>query len=363
MEEFDRSLYLFVCIDCWESNNGWMVVRNQKCSSLLPTKAPADEKCCTVKQPSTVWDFLDSNEASNSNIDENFDDLLSLLAVRDAALSPDDSQVVKESSPKAKPPISEKSSIFKAFSSSFLSEDFIEVEVSFKRNLTRRDGSNKAEFDDDDYENDIEDDGYNDHIHDLLDSYLRDEEDPTVVALLTGRNNNESSLSIQGDENRGDEDNGDRALSRSSAAQRAESLFMMEVSQYPKQLFRYDYGGPPLWCKLTPEILFENGKDILEHSAQKIQVPCCSNCGQPRSFEMQLMPYLSDMIRKLDKRDHLLPEKMASSDSSKRNLRDLMTNTDFLDYGTVAIFSCPSSCHHQVLAKEFVYVQMPSDVQ
>jgi hypothetical protein len=92
---------------------------------------------------------------------------------------------------------------------------------------------------------------------------------------------------------------------------------------------RYAYGGSPLWCTFPwPDI------DTL--------VPSCEYCGASRQFELQLMPAILNLP---------IPTVNSSSDQLLG---------DCLDFGVVAIFSCPNSCPNPDGYTEEIALVQPS---
>ncbi|TRY75217.1 hypothetical protein TCAL_16812 [Tigriopus californicus] len=105
--------------------------------------------------------------------------------------------------------------------------------------------------------------------------------------------------------------------------------FKATISHSPEQILRYERHGSPLWMASEDQWPLE-------------QVPACEFCGQPRSFEFQIMPQLLHHLR-LDQSLH----------------------QDSLDWGVLAVFTCSKSCSNDdnpagpSYKKEFVHCQMP----
>lgn len=108
---------------------------------------------------------------------------------------------------------------------------------------------------------------------------------------------------------------------------------------------RYAYGESPHWCTLPVP-------------AEVASLPRCEQCGSMRVFEMQLMPALLSLPLPTP------PASNVSSSSTSETLEDRLG--DALDFGTVAIYTCPNSCSTDgegKLVREFVIVQPPSDIR
>ncbi|CAJ0639588.1 13568_t:CDS:2 [Entrophospora sp. SA101] len=106
--------------------------------------------------------------------------------------------------------------------------------------------------------------------------------------------------------------------------------FQKRIQLFPKQILRYsrlhedDKNPDPLWVS-------DNDKP----GEDDIIIPKCSNCGQERTFEFQVLSTLLNYL----KIDH--------------------TKLDSLDWGTLLIYSCKDSCHSEnnYYLEEFIYRQ------
>ena len=118
--------------------------------------------------------------------------------------------------------------------------------------------------------------------------------------------------------------------------------FQKRIAAYPDQCMRYDRGGTPLWV---------SRKGALEAP----EVPKCSRCGETKTFEFQILPQLLYYLRQDDDGD-ITPSKNGGEDASGK------TADDAMDWGTIAVYTCPSSCSPPALyEEEFAWVQMPNN--
>lgn len=104
--------------------------------------------------------------------------------------------------------------------------------------------------------------------------------------------------------------------------------FMKRISVCPEQILRYSRGGNPLFISKPPA----NMPQVIS---------TCASCGGPRTFELQLMPALVNLLR--------------AEDSETQ-----------LEFGTVLVYTCLKSCWTSVSNKaveEFCYVQSDPDQQ
>ncbi|KAM9807929.1 programmed cell death protein 2-like [Neosynchiropus ocellatus] len=109
------------------------------------------------------------------------------------------------------------------------------------------------------------------------------------------------------------------------------SRFMKRISPCPQQILRYCRGSEPLFISPPPP-----GMPQL--------LPSCGSCGGDRTFEMQLMPTLVSLLKRSD-----------------RNGKEAE-----LEFGTVLVYTCKSSCWTSgstKTAEEFCLVQTDPDQQ
>lgn len=108
------------------------------------------------------------------------------------------------------------------------------------------------------------------------------------------------------------------------------SRFMKRISLCPEQILRYCWDGTPLFVSEPPSNMAQ-------------MVPACGSCGGRRTFELQLMPALVSLMRRTD----------SGSEAE-------------LDFGTVLVYTCRSSCWTAGSAsplEEFVFIQSDPDQQ
>ncbi|KAJ7546214.1 hypothetical protein O6H91_08G029800 [Diphasiastrum complanatum] len=107
--------------------------------------------------------------------------------------------------------------------------------------------------------------------------------------------------------------------------------FQARISRAPSQVLRYcrSADAKPLWLQLDGQPQFAD-------------IPPCTSCGQPRIFEFQVLPQLLYYL-------------------------GVQNNPDSLDWGTIAIYTCASSCSSLESSstsigyvEEFVWVEMAS---
>ncbi|KAM4553111.1 programmed cell death protein 2-like [Fundulus diaphanus] len=106
------------------------------------------------------------------------------------------------------------------------------------------------------------------------------------------------------------------------------SRFMKTISVCPQQIIRYCRHRKPLFISKMPS-----------NNSQVVSV--CSSCGEPRTFELQLMPALVYLLQRID------------SNSAKK-----------LEFGTVLVYTCTNSCWtagSKFPVEEFCFVQPDPD--
>ena len=242
-----------------------------------------------------------------------------------------------------------------------------------------------------DQSNDRETGGLDDeHIRNIYRSYIVDEEDKNLTALLTSTSltsfpstkpstsiaasavptsdqNDVDSDTVSGDKEDAfvsEEDLMDELENRSQQGDEARKIelnFQAKCSLQPRQVLRYAYGSEPLWCTSPPPI-------TVEHT-----VPVCAQCGSRRVYEMQLMgpavlalslpgPRISSSTHSKTKPSSTTsktaptttptasttPGGLSSSSSAAANTSrkafDESLLGEGLQFGVAAVYSCPLSC-------------------
>lgn len=96
----------------------------------------------------------------------------------------------------------------------------------------------------------------------------------------------------------------------------------------PNEVLYYCREGEPLWisdCSPRPVI---EGMDQETYDENEVIVPKCENCGEARSFELQLLPQLLFYIK-----------------------------NDRIEFGSVLIYTCSKSCKVSGYQREFVVIE------
>lgn len=390
--EYDRTLYIFSCTKplCIQSFKCWKVVRDQSLTISAAVAIPASDVVIPASQKKeTVWDF---SEISSTVADDGIDDLMQLLACRDSSLPSISKPITTKPNTINKPTKSVKSTNSADHAKAISlpsSQPARKALPSYAIDEEVEKWSRKMDAEDRRAASIVS----KDRIQDLVENYLRDEEDfehaeqlKQLGVLATTPKSNE------GDDNADDddeeilsvEDESDGAMrfnSSASAAYKIERYFQRRVAAYPKQILRYAYGGVPLWMSpyLRP-LSVRVAADLSSASKKKskskvavassgtiddIVVPPCPFCRSPRVFECQLMPGL--LLAFPLTAD--VPDSVQSSTfpDEKRTTGDGSVHADMgdmkIDFGLVTVWSCPNSCPHPVggLAEEYVIVQPPLD--
>lgn len=128
----------------------------------------------------------------------------------------------------------------------------------------------------------------------------------------------------------GNEGDGDEKYEKTRARHRDAVFckFMKTILACPQQILRYCRGGNPLFISEPPSNMVQ-------------LVPACSSCGEPRTFELQLMPALVSLLQ-------------GGSVGAE------------LEFGTVLVYTCTSSCWTSRSAsavEEFCFIQTDPDQQ
>ena len=419
--DFHRSLYVFGCNNnrCSYKSESWTVVRNQSITLFEDTSSVPVSISNAQPANQISWDtmnnFSDSDVTKKSSVkddesdsDDDLADLVAMLAQRDNIIKKEDKS-------------NEAIAVVSTVAPSACSLTTAGQLSCWRIVETEEDWTLYDEKNEDENEEDNEDSegalqrkqkgsksAADTHIEELLRSYLSTEDDAEVLSVFqtpgaTNAGASSSSSSQKGKkkgtkgtakactstttevEAHGDDTNdvdnneeeqeeaSEDRLARSGDKHRIEEYFLRRVSRYPSQVLRYAYGGQPLWIT-APSPLSSAATVATAGSKKKgavaeqmkSSVPCCELCGAQRVFECQLMPALLSYINTNDKG---ISGKASASASSTLNKSDLLASG--LDFGVVAIFSCPNSCSADGtsgdstsirFATEIAVVQLPSDM-
>uniref|UniRef100_A0A3Q2T1K8 Programmed cell death 2-like n=1 Tax=Fundulus heteroclitus TaxID=8078 RepID=A0A3Q2T1K8_FUNHE len=128
-----------------------------------------------------------------------------------------------------------------------------------------------------------------------------------------------------------EESDGSGEMYEKTSARHADAVFsrfMKTISVCPQQIIRYCRHRKPLFISKMPS----NNSHV---------VSVCSSCGEPRTFELQLMPALVYLLQRID------------SNLAKK-----------LEFGTVLVYTCTNSCWtagSKFPVEEFCFVQPDPD--
>lgn len=414
----DRSVYVFACTHpgCAATAEAWIALRNQATAteqdtiSASPLKAelvaPVAKSASVspVKGASTsVWSFDADTNAEDG--EDNIDNLLSMLEVRDnALLAPKLDAAVK--TPNAK-------------SVSAVEKNLASIDESRLLRTSKQLPCYEIEDFDEGWDTSLENTEDDDvmsnvdqgHITRLIETYLRDEEDREYAAQLQQQlstansrrdvvdekhNDDDSSLhsddEIDGNEDDDDDDvevdkekkpqKGKLAASAATSAgrkpvassqssrsmQQAERYFQRRVSRHPSQILRYASTGMPLWSSAEPPLVPSRGTTPARPSSSssssgfppRIPIPACPHCGRDRVFEFQLMPGMLALWPSCAQLPmHRLPASNARNSNSQLNSSSME-----LDFGVIAVYTCPESCSlpEGQVPFEYLLVQPSADM-
>lgn len=351
--DIDRSLYVFCCNTraCSLQSQGWLIVRNQCANDGLTTES---SHLSTMESKPTVPNW----SALLTAAEDEEDDLDFLLNARNASVAstamksppppPEGNKGNKH--PKGKSKSSNKNNGGMkstlpqpaepiAETSSSISDDELLTKVVFPPVDLEEVLENYSQWD-----------LGGAHEDELLRKYLNDEAEDDVENLEALRAAGiGSSIAASGTDPLDDEeeDDYDEEGEASIAGNAAEQYFTRRVASEPKQVLRYAYEGQPLWI---------SDKNPISKGAR---VPVCESCGSERVYECQLMPALLSHLTGADPSPEV--DQVAAADRKVTALSDILGSG--IDFGVVAIFSCPKSCTpSQPFAQECAIVQPPPDI-
>lgn len=175
----------------------------------------------------------------------------------------------------------------------------------------------------------------------MLSRYLDMEDDEEIIAVLKGGNSATNNTCGGGSGSGGEK------YERLKPEEKAFMLFSKRIRRAPEQVCRYAYGGEPLWSMPLPPKIDGRGKNQRSKKNAKgitasfPSIPNCA-CGSERVFEFQLLPSLL----------HVLDVDSASDNDN--GITDL-TSVGGMNWGSIAVYSCPNSCDES--REEFLVVQ------
>ena len=308
IDDIDRTLYFFACNQrqCSENSSSWLIFRDQQkatdvMNATSEIKSASTGSALAAKVPVKVQDSIWDNLTSDASDDVTFDDLEALLEARDNNNKTTSSLSIPTAPQEATP------SITASKSTPPINKPSEPVVASGHQqwwpaySITEEDEPT-------DQSNDRETGGTDDeHIRNIYRSYIVDEEDKNLTALLTSTSltsfpsakpntsiavsavphtNDQPDLdsdTVSGDKEDAsvsEEDLMDELENRSQQGDEARKIelnFQAKCSLQPRQVLRYAYGSQPLWCTSPPPI------------TDDYTVPVCAQCGSSRVYEMQLM--------------------------------------------------------------------------
>lgn len=341
-----RSLYVFVCQkrQCSLKSIGWIVLRDQQVNCSLEVEDVIDLKKQNISPLKTsVWDIFEDDDS-----EEDLSAIHELLVARDESLNKSSIAIPNSI------PISNNNRQNNSIDEHYYPCYSLDVyEDCYKK------------FDiHDDFDEDIgEGTDDNEHIQKLLKSYLAEEEDPLIVEVIKNQGNSSisnSSATARNDsvyDQEDDEVDTNKLLRTDKSRESIEAYFRWIIRRDPSQVLRYSYEGDPIWCTLP----FPSDENSI-----------CPHCGQSRVFEFQIMPTILSYINMNSSKSG----NVSLSDISHQSNSDITRPTeeqckqflnildnDGIDFGVVAIYSCPNSCFpNNNLFYEHAVVQHPSDM-
>ena len=144
--------------------------------------------------------------------------------------------------------------------------------------------------------------------------------DPSPPASSSSKTN----LEVDTEATQGNED----AEIYESTMDKTFQKFASRLSQNPEQVLRYDFGGSPLlYSTLDAVGKLLSGYSLQANVKQQVQIrslgpqlPACSNCGNKRVFELQLVPHAITMLEEKEE------------------------GLDGMEWGTIIMGVCEKSC-------------------
>ena len=182
-------------------------------------------------------------------------------------------------------------------------------------------------------------------VDSMLSRYLDMEDDEEIIAVLKGGPNTTNNTCGGGNGGGGEK------YERLKPEEKAFMLFSKRLRRAPEQVCRYAYGGEPLWSIPLPPPKVDGRskkqkpkKNTKGVTAPFPSIPNCA-CGSERVFEFQLLPCLL----------HVLDVDATNSNSDDGNDITDLTSVGGMNWGSIAVYSCPQSCDES--REEFLIVQ------
>ena len=205
-----------------------------------------------------------------------------------------------------------------------------------------------------------------DKIQMMLSRYLKDEEDQDIVQALGGAASS-STLAAKTGSSGGGGSSGGEKYERLPPEERAFLAFTDRIKRSPEQVLRYAYGGVPMWSVPTHDVggqkTQKGGKQKGESPKPFPHVKPCS-CGRERIFEFEVLPSVLFALNvDIHAKAYLQSSSQGSSNSATESSPDggmeQKMNGGGMDWGALAVYSCPDSCDQS--REEFVVAQSSVD--
>lgn len=213
-----------------------------------------------------------------------------------------------------------------------------DLETLYEPMIDRAGGDEDADEDDVEYGNvDAS------KVDEMLSRYLDMEDDEEILLALKGekKSNSGGGVDFTG--------SGGERYERLPPEERALLAFSTRLKRSPGQVARYAYGGVPFWSMplSQPQSNVPKSKQKSKQVYSPLPVvPNCA-CGAERVFEFQILP---SALHVLDVDSHA-----TGGRSEKRDdLLDLIS-AGGMNWGVIAVYSCPESCDES--REEFIIVQ------
>ena len=202
----------------------------------------------------------------------------------------------------------------------------------------------------------------------MLSRYLDVEDDEEILSALRGGTG--AGGNRDGSCGGGSGGGGGERYERLPPEERAFLSFTRRLRRVPGQVARYAYGGVPLWSVPTWDRRRHNGgasgqqqqrktkKSKIKkpqhgmHPSRLPDVPRCA-CGAGRVFEFQVLPSLLHVLD-VDGHAAAVGARGKEDGDDDNDVMDLI-NSGGMNWGSIAVYSCPLSCDDS--REEFVIVQ------